>query len=127
MIMTPAELKAAAVNEISQAKASLEKFKASLDIDPSHAMEWSDRAFSAAAKVRVYSVIVESLEYIETNRPPTTPEKWMEAFVAGLRQDVMNGARWGTNDSTSRGANFMRDHVLATKAELLRELVGREL
>lgn len=127
MITTPAQLKATAVYEINQAKSVLEKFKADLDVNPSYAMEWSDRAFSAAAKIKVYGPIVSSFEHIEANETQTTPEKWMAAYTDGLHRDVMNGARWSTNDSTSRGANSMRDHVLAVKAELLEALTDPSL
>lgn len=67
-------------SKLKAAKEVITKFKAELDEDPSHALEWSPNVFSAAAKVQILRVALHHVEHatkpVETSIKVAQQEAW---------------------------------------------------
>jgi hypothetical protein len=96
-----------------QAQEAIDKFKADLDKDPSHALTWGLDAFQNAARLKVASMLV----YGFTPREGTSTCTIQEAREF-LMDRVMNKARYPAQ-STSPTSNLMEQYEAAAYTEAL--------
>lgn len=104
------ELKAMTDSNLRAADAELAKWTAKLAKDPMHAFEWSEDAFKAAARKRVWLEI----------------EAWSaRATIAQIKDELtkqcLRAARY-PEASTSFSGNAMRTYYHAAQAAALEEL-----
>lgn len=92
---------------LESARADIAEFAAKLVADPVHAMGWSDDAFKAAAKVKVFSLVEASLA---NGASPEDIAKWgVNAAIRAARDPAR---------SSSPTSNIMEQEVAAAWAEI---------
>ena len=98
--------------ELESAQAGLKKFAEEVQENPEHTMRWGDKVFMYAARVGVAKQMLELLVRFQD----------MDDIQNVLKENVLNGAEYIYNKSTSPSSNYMADCSLSVRAEALSKL-----
>jgi hypothetical protein len=94
---------------VETSRSQLDRFEESFAKDPAYAFSWGEKAFQAAARIKVASMIVDAV-----NREDTT----VEGLKRYLMDGVMHRAKYPAQ-STSPTSNLMEQYEMAAYAEAL--------
>ena len=97
------------------ARSNIKTFTDELAKNPAHAMEWSDAAFKAAAKIAVLTQVEEVLA-----EPDSAVS--LENVRDSLHDRFMHSTRYIDNRSSSPSTNRMNDCCVSVLSEELKDL-----
>jgi len=108
--MTLSNLTDIAASNIAAAQKELAVFSAKLAENPAHAMEWSGRAFTAAAALKVYMTVERWIQNAHAGLAEQKDEVAVLRAIThfSLRQ-VLQAASRATSRSSSPTSNLMED------------------
>ena len=108
-----ARLRAYVAGEHGDALATIEKFRTDLAANPAHALDWSARAFNAAAMYEVAGAVLAWLDATQRSE-----EERVAAVVAELEREVLRRACTPPRSSSAQ-SNLLDVERLAARAEIL--------
>jgi hypothetical protein len=99
-------------------------FKKKFEVDPVNALEWSDRTFQSAAKLKVTLILEDFFarlmskgdEYVAASVEDAVGE-----MITWLKNEVMREAKYSSRSSSNQ-TNIMAGEILAAKAQWLEYL-----
>lgn len=115
MTDTATRLLCAANQMAENADYQIEKFKQAFSVNPAHAFEWSQVAFTAAAQLQAAQAVRHWLTNDENPRPM---EERLEAVTREMNRLVRRAARYPSRSSSPQ-SNIMEQETGAAFAALL--------
>lgn len=99
--------------QIEIAEATVQKFQNGLAENPAYAMEYSDSAFTAAARIRIYGEVVRALE----NTKVVSVKMVYDYSLDRVKSGALHPQK-----STSMASNLYKQEELAAWAKVCEEL-----
>ena len=92
----------------------------SLALNPHYAFDWSDRCFTAAAELQLFSRFKHGLDHLAEQDSPDYAQYASKSLIA-LREEMIRLAKGASNNSTSPTRNLLEACTLSVTASILDE------
>ena len=109
------------LNVLEVARSDIKTFQTALEKNPVHAMEWSDTAFKAAARI---GVLTQVASYLAMPNDPVGQYSivTLQDVYDALHDRFLHATRYIDNRGTSTSTNRMNDCCISVLSEELKEL-----
>ena len=124
-INTPEEFRKYVSRACDEARVTILKFSESVVLSPGYELEWSGKVFEAAATLDVlagFEHFFARLDEEDVMASRISPEEMLTNVRTSIAGQVVTGARYAPNTSTSATANLMTTYRLQAKARLAEAL-----
>lgn len=124
-INTPEEFRKYVTCACDGARATILKFSESVVLSPGYELEWSGRVFAAGATLDVlagFEHFFAKLDDEDVKTGRISPEEMLVNVKNSIAGQVVSGARYAPNTSTSQTVNLMTTYRLQVKANLAEAL-----